>query len=232
MTSKLQNNGIDNNQSLEKLTVKQLRQLLKEKGCVVSGKKDELIERLKSKAAVAADSSGKACSKKPKQWQHSTAKKELKRALLDPTSAIHNMSVDEIRNSRNIYKQYPNFPKYYRTLKALVEAEIEQVKADDIAVEEHLRNNPRKLLNRRGYPHWDTHAAKKKLAFDIANKVHERMTPCNLRSTRDEYKEFPPKVFAKRVSSEVAKQRAVQFWAVKRNKKGMAKYLENITSDF
>ena len=223
---------LQNNQSLEKLTVKQLQQLLKERGCAVSGKKAELIERLKSKAAAAADSSGKACSKKPKQWQHSTAKKELKRALLDPTSAIHNMSVDEIRNSRNIYKQYPNFPKYYRTLKALVEAEIEQVKADDIAVEEHLRNNPRKLLNRRGYPHWDTHAAKKKLAFDIANKVHERMTPCNLRSTRDEYKEFPPKVFAKRVSSEVAKQRAVQFWAVKRNKKGMAKYLENITSDF
>jgi hypothetical protein len=63
MTSKLQNHGIDNNQSLEKLTVKQLRQLLKEKGCVVSGKKDELIERLKSKAAAAADSSGKACSK-------------------------------------------------------------------------------------------------------------------------------------------------------------------------
>jgi hypothetical protein len=117
-------------------------------------------------------------------------------------------------------------------LKAHVEAEIEQVKADDIAAEEHLRSNPRKPLNRRGYPHWDTHAAKKKLAFDIANKVHERMTPCNLRSTRDEYKEFPPKVFAKRVSSEVSKQRAVQFWAVKRNKKGMAKYLEKISLDF
>ena len=56
-----------------------------------------------------------------------------------------------------------------------------QVQADDIAAKDHIRNNPRKPLNQRGYPHWDTHAAKTMLECDVANKVHERMTPQQLR---------------------------------------------------
>ena len=215
--------GIKNQpqQRLEDLKVDQLKSLLRKKGLPVSGRKAELIERLRN---------GSRRGPKPKAWQHSNAKKDLKRALLDPTSPIHNMSVEDIHNSDIRYKQYPNFPKYYKDLKERVEAEKKQVKLDDIAAERHMRNHPRSILNKRGYPHWDTHSAKKLLEVDIANKVHERMEPSQLRKTRDAYKKFPTDVFTKRVNGEVAKHRAAKFWAHKRNKKGMKKYLQEIAT--
>ena len=54
------------------------------------------------------------------------------------------------------------------------------------------------------------------------------MTPSKLRDTREEYKEFPVAVFGKRVHQEASKQKAAAFWADKRNKKGMKKYLKQI----
>lgn len=223
-----QQGGVVNRDSLVplKVTNKQLRELLKEKGLPVSGNKNELLERLKNGSGGAH--SGR---NKPKPWQHSDAKKELKRALLNPTSTIHNMTIEEIRNSNNKYKQYPKFAEYYKNLKLNVEAEMAQVQADDIAAEEHIRNNPRKPLNRRGYPHWDTHAAKIMLERDVANKVHETMTPQQLRmsANRNEYRDFPPQVFAARMYAEVARQKAVKFWAFKRNKQGMIRQMNKLT---
>ena len=139
------------------------------------------------------------------------------------------MSVSEICNSDDRYKQYPNFPKYYRDLRKHVEAEKIQVHQDNIAAKRYIIDNPRPSnLNKRGYPHWDTHSAKEMLEVDVANKKNEIMAPRQLRETRDAYKEFPGDIFAKRVYAEVSKQKAAAFWAHKRNKKGMAKYLEDI----
>ena len=160
---------------------------------------------------------------KPKAWQHSDAKKDLKRALLDPSSPVHKMTVEDIRKSDERYNQYPNFEKYYRDLKEQVEVEKKTVQQDDAAAERHLRNNPRSRLNQRGYPHWDTHPAKSLLEKDVVNKMHQKMKPSQLRESRAAYKEFPADVFAKRVSREVYKQSAAQFWAYKRNKRGMKK---------
>ena len=204
---------------LEQMKVRELRSLLKQRGLPVSGKKAELIKRLKN---------GSSGGPKPKPWQHSSAKKDLKRSLLDPASPIHNMSVEDIRNSDERYQQYPNFEKYYKDLKAQVEAEKRQVKEDDIAAERHMRNNQRSAINKRGYPHWDTHAAKKLLELDVAKGAHQKMKPSKLRDTRVEYKEFPSDVFAKRVHREASKQLGAEFWAYKRNKRGMKKYLKEI----
>lgn len=54
------------------------------------------------------------------------------------------------------------------------------------------------------------------------------MQPCDLRKMRKEYKDFPPEIFAARVNSEKLKQRGARFWAHKRNKEGMKKYLKEI----
>ena len=209
-------------QELKKLNVEELKSLLRKKGLTVSGRKAELLERLNigwNKTGIKV----KAC-------QHSEAKKKLKRALLDPDSPIHNMSLEEIRKSESIYSQYPNFEKYFKDLKKHVEEEKKQVQQDDIAAETHIKNNPRSQLNQRGYPHWDTHAAKALLEVDVANEMHQNMKPSQLRATRNAYKEFPPDVFAKRVNREISKQTAAAFWAHKRNKRGMKKYLKEITT--
>ena len=108
--------SIKHHNALESLTVKQLQQLLRQKGLPVTGRKSELKVRL-NQAAV--ENQGP----KPKPWQHSTAKKDLKGALLDPKSPIHGMSVEQICTSDNRYKQYPNFLKYYNDLKVCVALE-------------------------------------------------------------------------------------------------------------
>lgn len=217
-----------NNQH-NKLSVNQLKALLKNKGLPVSGKKSELIERLKIGYSGGGLAPTTTNTNKPKAWQYSDAKKDLKKALLDPMSHIHRMSVEEIRNSNDSYKQYPNFIKYYKDLMERVKAEKIQVKQDDIAVTRFITDNPRlSNLNKRGYPHWDTHAAKSMLEIDIAKKTNESMPPRQLWTTRDAYKEFPADIFAKRVYAEVTKQKAAAFWAHKRNKKGMTKYLEDV----
>lgn len=214
--------------TIKELTVKQLKNILRAKGCPVSGTKAELIKRLELYECKQSREPPTP-KQKPKPWQHSIAKKELKRALLDPTSKIHNMSVEEIHRSNDQYKLYPNFPKYYRALQLHIEEEKMQVKADDIAAVDQLKNNPRNLLNKRGYPHWDTHAAKILLEHDIANKVNEKMSPQQLRMTRDAYREFPPKVFGQRVQAEKSKQRSAKFWALKRNKEGLIRHMNKLT---
>ena len=207
---------------LEDFKVPELKSLLQNKGLPVAGKKDELIERLRKYP------NGYGPKGAPKKWQYSKAKLKLKKDLLDKNSHIHNMSVDEIWNSDPLYKQYPLFPQYYNDLKKQVEAEGKEARLDDIKAEKHIKNNPRGRLNKRGYPHWNKHPAKKLLQVDIYNKLHERMQPRELQKMRREYKDFPPEIFAARANSEKLKQRAARFWADKRNKEGMKKHLKEI----
>ena len=206
---------------LEDMTVKQLQKILAEKGLPVSGTKTALIVRIKN---------GSKGGPKPPAWQHSDAKKDLKKSLLDPMSPIHKMSIEQIHESDERYQQYSleKFAEYYKKLQQHVAEEKERVMSDDIAVARFLKNNPRSALNKRGYPHWDTHIAKKLLEVDVRNKLHEKMSPSILRKTRDAYKEFPANIFVKRVNREVTKQREARFWAYKRNKEGLRKWLEEI----
>ena len=54
------------------------------------------------------------------------------------------------------------------------------------------------------------------------------MKPKKLCKTRDEYKTNPLLVFGKRLQWEVDKQRSAAYWADKRNKKGLKKYLKEV----
>ena len=206
---------------LEKLRNKELEDLLKARGLPHKGKKDELVERLKRYP------NGYGPKGPPKKWQHSKAKLKLRKELVDKNSPIHNMSVNAIWDD-HLYKQYPLFPKYYKELKKQIEAEGKEAHLDDIKAERHIKNNPRERLNKRGYPHWNNHPAKKLLQVDVYKKVHETMQPREFQKTRKEYTDFPPEIFAARANSEKLKQRAARFWADKRNKEGMKKYLKDI----
>jgi hypothetical protein len=66
------------------------------------------------------------------------------------------------------------------------------------------------------------------LEEDVANGLHKTMKPRHLRLTRACYQEFPKEVFRKRVCEEASNQKAAGFWADKRNKKAMKKYLQDV----
>ena len=205
----------------KKLKKAELKSLLKKKGLPCGGNVPELVERLQRYP------NGYGPKGPPKKWQYSEAKLKLKKDLLDKNSPIHKMSVKSIWDDP-AYKMYPMFPNYYHALKNKVESEQKEAHLDDIKAKRHINNNPRKTMNKRGYPHWDGHPAEKLLEVDVCRKLHLSMKPSELHKTRKEYEQFPVHIFAVRVNREVMKQRAAKFWAYKRNKEGMKKYLNEI----
>ena len=80
-------------ENLESMKNKELQALLKLRDLPISGKKSELIARLR-------EYSGR---KKPsKAWQYSQAKKDLKKALLDPRSPLHGMTAEAVHNNSQL----------------------------------------------------------------------------------------------------------------------------------
>ena len=130
----------------------------------MTGRKAELINRLKNPPT----------GPKPKPWQHSKAKKDFQKNLLNPESPIHNMCRDAIKEIVKRYMQYPNFHKCYKDLKKRVEEEKRIVRVDDLAAEEHMNNNPTPNNNARGYQNWKYHPAKGLLEVDVANKLQNK----------------------------------------------------------
>ena len=90
--------------------VNDLQSLLRKEGLPVSGRKSELIERLVNPLYRGP---------KPKVWQYSDAKKELKRELLKPSSPLHSMTAKEVQNTSKSFKRYPKFAKYLEEMKKM-----------------------------------------------------------------------------------------------------------------
>ena len=77
-----------------------------------------------------------------------------------------------------------------------------------------LEFSKRSAHNKRGYPHWDDHPAKKLMESDVANGLHKNYKSASeFRDTRPKYKPFPVEIIAKRVNDEVRRQKAEGFWA-------------------
>lgn len=140
------------------------------------------------------------------------------------------MTTYEAHQSDEKYKQYPLFPEYFVEMKKKVAEEKKSVEIDELAVKVHLMHFGESTHTKRGYPKWGRHGAKKLLQDDVAAGKHKTMPPRELRMTKPEYQEFPGHVFTKRVNGEKSKQLSAAFWADKRNKKGMKKYLQEVAA--
>jgi hypothetical protein len=93
----------------------------------------------------------------------------------------------------------------------------------------HLLSFPRSALNKRGYPHWDDHPAKKLMESDVANGLHKNYRSASeFRDTRPKFKPFPVEIIAKRVNNEVKRQKAEAFGAHKRSKVSMKNHVNNV----
>ena len=199
---------------LKLLKVAQLKTKLKAAGLKVTGKKEELIERLLNPELH---------RKKPHDWKNSKAKALLKKLLQDKDSRIHTMTAREIYDSHLWYKQYhwdrfkinlANLQQSVKENSAIVEEEINIVR-------EELRNFPQSNQSCRGYPRWDKHPARLLLRQDIKEGRYELGTAKEFQKTRDEYTEFPLATFRSHIHQERRRQRELPMKVVQRNKKAL-----------
>jgi hypothetical protein len=164
------------------------------------------------------------------KWATSEGKKYLEKELKDASSKFHKMSIEQIHATNNCFRGFPlkNFKTNYNNLKRRIEATAARVEFDNNAVREHAKKFPRQPKTNGGYPHWDTHQAKKDLERDVCNGIACLHTPRELWATNKFYQEFPPDIFCKRVHAEMQKQRGAAFWVEKRNRAAMKQRLTEV----
>ena len=86
------------------------------------------------------------------------------------------MSTAEVKNSNYRYKQYPNFEKYYKDLKKIVEEQRVQSQEDDLVTAMQLLSFPKDHLNKREYSYWDGNPAYTLFEVDCTKGRHKTQT--------------------------------------------------------
>lgn len=198
-------------EELRKLTKDQLKAKLKGLGMKVSGKKEELIERLLNPQL----------HQKPVAWRKSKAKALLFKLLHDKKSKLYSMTAREVYESHSWFQQYPfeRFKDNFANLKASVESSLLIIEEDIKICTEELKNFPQLDETVRGYPRWDKHPAKDLLEDDIRNGRYTLGQAKQFQRTRAEYLCFPLDVFRYHIHQERRKQRELPMKVVQRNKK-------------
>ncbi|CAJ1951065.1 unnamed protein product [Cylindrotheca closterium] len=111
------------------------------------------------------------------------------------------------------YNKLPAFEKVqFEQFKARLKSHRQQVKKymmrskkEEQMWRRDLLRYPPKTTNSEGAPLWNPHKANKLLRQDVGElrQKKEHMTPKKLQATRDEYKEFPLKIFRQHMYQEI-----------------------------
>jgi hypothetical protein len=213
---------------LKKLTVKQLKVKLIERGLKQHGNKTELIERL-------LNPQPSDYKKKPKAegWRTSKAKALLIRLLRD--RRLESKSPEEVWESHEWFKQYPK-ERFVTNMKNLIDAlnvRDEIVQNDNATIEAELaRIAALRITDANDPPMWHRHpTVGKLLEEDIKNGRHKSMPPAEFQKTRDEYLLFDKRVFRKHIYQEERKQREMPMKVAKRNKLAERKHKDMVDEE-
>jgi hypothetical protein len=160
--------------------------------------------------------------KKGKQpdWRTSQERRMLFKLLMEENSGLQDMTPLQIYDSHKGFQKWDltKFEKYLSYLRAVADNEKEKIKFEEQAFQKETSAFPRNELTNRGYPFWGYHLADKLLRTDVKSGAADTLRPLDLRETRNEYKEFPSKVFLKHVHQEKRNQRESSYWNIKRKK--------------
>lgn len=211
----------ESEEGLSKLTVAQLKKRLRLNDLPVSGNKTELIERLMGREPP-----------KLETWNKSKAKQMLKNMFADDNSKVHTLSAEAIHQSHPRFKVYPfdKFQGYLQTIKAASNELKEINRVTEREVWEDIQHNPRPDMTFHGYPFWDTHSGRDLLYEDVKTGKAYSMKPMELQTTQPAYKEYPSKVFGKRVHQMKRFVREEPGWVAKRNKKAQKMHEAEVKS--
>ncbi len=206
----------------------ELREMLKMRGMIQQGKKEEMVQRILN--PVATDFKR---TQLLEPWKTSKAKALLFELINNAASSVHQKSPEEVWESSEWFKKYPKH-RFVANMKALQTAIETQggVIAEDIRLVEtelaalNLREN-----TKRGYPHWHKHNAKQLLAEDIKQGRNSNRKPRDFQTDRSEYQQFPLAVFRGHIYQENRKQREMPLKINKRNKLGEKKHLQEAEAE-
>ena len=166
--------------------------------------------------------------KKSVKWRYSAAREILQEDFFTEGGFLFKNALS-VEDAFDFYNQkYPHFfsqipweqfkNNYKRYEKQCNERNIRSFK-EDIYLKHDRKINPTKTHNAKGEPKFDLHPAKPLLIEDIKNKLHERMTPSELRKTRPEYQAFVNKIFKERIYQIVRTQKYYNYREDKRTEK-------------
>ena len=158
----------------------------------------------------------------PPAWRDSDAKKELKKLLEDDVDgAWHRMDPTVLHQMSPLFSQYPKdrFVCNLKNLKASVAENKTAIAFDQAAYESDRSKFPVQIIGCRGYKRWDISDAKPALRLDVQNGNHTRCKPKELQKTREEYQDFPLKVFRKHIIQEEYAQKGRSYWMHKKEQK-------------
>jgi hypothetical protein len=169
-------------------------------------------------------------TKKPEPWQSSLAKAFLLKLLKDPNAPLEGKSDEEIFKLHPVFEGYKfdNFKTNMKSLKEKVENDRRMAMIETEMFESDMKLYNRKELTVGGYPFWHLHPSSALLEKDVEDGIAYQIAPKELRLTREEYQEFPPKIFVNHIHQAKRKHREGAFWAHKRNMKGLRKHNEEV----
>jgi hypothetical protein len=98
---------------------------------------------------------------------------------------------------------YKKFSARLRSMRAQVGSESRRSIVENAAFLHDQELFPVSTVTNRGKPRWEGSTAQRHLKCDVSEKKHERMTPQDLRKTREDYLEFELEVFRKHIHQEV-----------------------------
>jgi hypothetical protein len=133
---------------------------------------------------------------------------------------LWSITAEEILREEPLFRQY-NSKLFRSNLMRLVETVREDQgrgQWDQDALNKEKLKYPINAILIQGCPRWNISSAKILLEGDLKAQKHVGLLPRDLRVTRQEYIDFPLRIFRHRLYAEVQKQTGDAFWVHKRNK--------------
>lgn len=149
-------------------------------------------------------------------WAESEAKRLLRTDLIEGRVPEEWTGV-QVKQMRPEYAPYSQsrFTANLKTLRDGLERDYGRMVEDvdiyghDMALlKDYQQNHPPR---EKDYPLFHDHQARILLKSDVDNNKHKEMKPFQLRESRPEYQEFPPKVFRKHIYQEVDERLSREF---------------------
>jgi hypothetical protein len=158
-------------------------------------------------------------------WRYSEARLIL---LNDLERGILSVDEAEVTAEEAFFDVYREMVEFFQVPFQQFEAKLEDYRsqmqdtlknsADElVALMRDRRIHPRQTHNLRGEPVFDMSPARNLLKADILDKVHTRMTPSEIQSSRPEYWPFKPRKFKERIYQEIRLVKFIFYLELKRD---------------